>query len=87
MMDVSFVEALESGVALNDRVVGARNNLPHARPAVGFELGADELHDRVRIAKAVGRTMNRHEPAALVDVAQQRLLLLRLNPVDVRVEQ
>ncbi len=87
VMHVGFVQALEAVVALHDRVgrrsVGRING--EDTGAMSLELGPNQSNDLLVVAKTVGRTVQRNESTAVVDVVEQRFGLIVGDFIDIRV--
>jgi hypothetical protein len=86
MMDVGFIEAFETAVTSHNGMIFLDDRIAHSLPAVALELSTNQGHDRVRVAKAIGCTVKRHETAAVRYIVQERLFLIRLDAVDVGVQ-
>ena len=83
---VRLVPALEAAEALHHRVAGSEDRRAKLPRAVLLELRPHEVHPGGRIAEAVARAVQRHEPLAPTDELEDRGLPLRRQHVDVGVD-
>ena len=83
---VAFVDALEPGEILGDRVIVLLRGHAEDAETVALELGANEFDVLRRVAETVRRTVQRDEALARGDVVQQRLFLLGGHVVDVGID-
>ena len=86
MVDVGFVPGFEALELLHDRVFRRNNIRMKDTRAVPQELSADQIDISLRLPPARGRTMDRHKPSSLLNVINERLLLIGRPSAVIRVD-
>src|SRR5262249_6617041 len=85
-VDVSFVPAFKTAVALHDGMIGSGDGRAKRAGAVAFELGADQLDVLRRVQETVRGTVQRNEALAAGYELEQGRFLLGTDPGGIGVD-